>query len=484
MKSVRRILFTLLLVLLMGSSVSSLPGSEASAAEVSVDNITKISGGSFKQEGSKWYYRYKDGTSPEKGLYQIKGKVYYIGSSGQRKSGFQTIGKSQYYFGKKSEGYMYKKCWLTLSSGKVYRIKSSGKVATGLTKVGKKYYYFNSDTGERQYGWHKADGAYRYFGSKSSNGAMYVKKWLTKGKTRYYLTKDGSRATGWQTIGGKKYYFSKKGKACRSKKTLKGVTYYFDSKTGELLYSGANLKVSSDCAILIDADTGKVLYDKSSTKKHANASTTKIMTTILALENTSLTEKVKFSSKAAGTEATHLGAKKGEKFYMEDLLYSMMLPSANDAAVAVAEHISGSTSAFAKLMNKKAKQIGCTKTNFVTPNGLDSGKNHYTTAKDLSKIAAYAYQNSTFRKIIKTKSYSFKSLSGTKYKVINSNELLGDVAGVKGMKTGYTKKAGYCFVGVVESKKGNTYISVTLGAKTSKKRWSDAKKLLKYAYKK
>ncbi len=419
-KSGKKFLFSIFLALLLCLGFSTLSGSEARAADVSMDNVTKISGGSFEKEGSKWYYRYKDGSSPSKGIYKIKGKTYYIGSSGQRKYGWQDINGKTYYFGKKSEGY------------------------------------------------------------------MYAKKWVKEGKARYYLTKSGARASGWKTIGGKTYYFSRKtGKACRSKKTIDGTAYYFDSKTGALLYSGANLSnISSDCAVLINADTGEVLYDKNGDTKHANASTTKILTCILALENSSLKDKVKFSAKAANEEPTKLSVSKGEKFYMEDLLYAMMLPSANDAAVAVAEHISGSTSAFAKLMNKKAKQIGCTSTHFVTPNGLDKGKNHYTTAQDLAKIAAYAYQNSTFRKIIKTKSYSFKNLSGKSYKVKTSNELLGSMAGVKGMKTGYTKKAGYCFVGVIKSKKGNTYISVTLGASSGKKRWADAKTLLKYAYKK
>ncbi len=464
---------------------SFLPGSKAEAATVSVKNVQKLSGGKFEKRGSSWYYVCKNGSTPAKGLYEIKGKTYYLSSTGRRKYGWQTIEGNRYYFGRKSEGYMYKKCWLKLSSGKVYRLTKSGKMATGLTKVGKKYYYFDKETGERQYGWKKVDGKYRYFGKKSSSGAMYVKKWLTKGKYLYYLTSDGSRATGWKTISGKKYYFSKKGRACRSKKKINGVTYYFDSKTGELLYSGANISnISSDCAILINADTGKVLYDKNSTKKHANASTTKILTCIIALENSNLTDKVKISANAAAAEPTKLYLRSGEKVYMKDLLYAMMLPSANDAAVAVAEYISGSTSKFATLMNRKAKEIGCTSTHFVTPNGLDSGLNHYTTAADLAKIASYAYKNSTFRNIIKTKSYSFKSISGYSYSMKNTNDLLGSMTGVKGMKTGYTQKAGYCYVGVIKSKKGNTYICVTLGAKTSTARWSDAKALLNYAYKK
>jgi len=160
----------------------------------------------------------------------------------------------------------------------------------------------------------------------------------------------------------------------------------------------------------------------------------------------------------------------------------LMLPSHNDTAIALAEYVNGSTTNFVKKMNEKARALGCTNTNFVTPNGLDSGVNHYSTALDLSKIARYAMKNSTFRQIIATSSYSFKSGMGYSYKVYTTNELLGKTKGVIGMKTGYTKKAGNCFVGAVKAKNGKMYISVTLGATTETKRWSDAKTLLQYAY--
>ena len=141
---------------------------------------------------------------------------------------------------------------------------------------------------------------------------------------------------------------------------------------------------------MINADTGKVIYSKNADVPHANASTTKIMTCILALENCKLNEKVKFSPYAASIEASKLYANAGEVFYLRDLLYSLMLPSHNDTAVAIAEHVSGSADKFVKLMNKKAAEIGCTNTHFATPNGLDAGYNHYTTASDLAKIARYA----------------------------------------------------------------------------------------------
>ena len=173
------------------------------------------------------------------------------------------------------------------------------------------------------------------------------------------------------------------------------------------------------------------------------------MTCILALENCKLNEKVKFSPYAASIEASKLYANAGEIFYLRDLLYSLMLPSHNDTAVAIAEHVSGSADKFVKLMNKKSAEIGCTNTHFATPNGLDAGYNHYTTASDLAKIARYALRNQTFRSLIRTGSYSFSSLNtGRRFYVNTTNALLGNVPGVQGMKTGFTNKAKYCFIGL------------------------------------
>ena len=210
----------------------------------------------------------------------------------------------------------------------------------------------------------------------------------------------------------------------------------------------------------------------------------KIMTCILALENSKMNETVNFSARAAAQEPTKLYARTGEKFYMRDMLYSLMLPSHNDTAVAIAEHISGSQSKFAKLMNQKAAQIGCSNTHFVTANGLDAGYNHYTTASDLARIASYAIKKPAFLKLINTKSYAFRSLNTRRrFSVNTTNALLGNMPGVTGMKTGYTNKAGHCFVGLCRSQKGNTYISVVLGGPTSKARWRDSRILLNYAYK-
>lgn len=289
--------------------------------------------------------------------------------------------------------------------------------------------------------------------------------------------------TGWVTDkSGNRYYFGKDGKAVAGKHKIKGTNYYFN-QNGALTHTGLNYNISSDCALLMNADTGKIVYAKNENVAHANASTTKIMTCILALENCKLNEKVKFSSYAASIEPSKLYANAGEVFYLKDLLYSLMLPSHNDTAVAIAEHISGSSAKFVNLMNKKAAEIGCTNTHFATPNGLDAGYNHYTTASDLAKIAQYAIKKPMFRKLVSTSYYSFSNLNtGRSYYVGTTNSLLGNVPGVAGMKTGYTRKAGYCFVGLSHSAKGNTYISVVLGGSSSSERWQDSQRLLTYAY--
>lgn len=364
-----------------------------------------------------------------------------------------------------------------------YRYTDKTYARNQYLRINKKLYYFNK-SGKRWHGFHKANGKKYYFGT-NAQGYLHRNRLFRYKGYYYYASKDGSIVTGWHTTkSGKTYYFDSTGKAYTGRKRINKTNYYF-RKNGALDHSGLKYNLSSDCALLINADTGKVLYSKNENLRHANASTTKIMTCILALENSSLNDKVTFSKKAASVEPSKLYAKAGETFYMRDLLYSLMVPSHNDTAIAIAEHISGSTSAFAELMNEKARELGCTNTHFVTPNGLDAGLNHYTTASDLANIARYAIKNPTFRKLINTKRYSFKSLNTKRnFTVATTNALLGKQAGVIGLKTGVTDKAGYCFVGLCRSRKGNTYISVTLGGPTSAARWRDSKILLTYAYKK
>lgn len=362
-----------------------------------------------------------------------------------------------------------------------YQYKDKTFAKNVFLKINNKTYRFNH-LGHRWCSWHTYNGKQYYFGSRSQG--YLIKNSLIRYKNNYYYVgKDGAMVTGWITDkSGTTYYFGKDGKAVTGKHRIQKTNYYFNAN-GTLEHTGLDYNLSSDCALLINANTGKVVYAKNENVRHANASTTKIMTCILALENCKLNEKVTFSPYAASIEPSKLYANAGEVFYLKDLLYSLMLPSHNDTAVAIAEHVSGSTAKFVDLMNKKAAAIGCTNTHFATPNGLDFGYDHYTTASDLAKIARYAIKRNMFRKLISTGYYSFSNLNtGRTYYIGTTNALLGNLPGVQGMKTGYTNKAGYCFVGLSYSQKGNTYISVVLGGSSSASRWEDSRRLLTYAY--
>ncbi len=211
-------------------------------------------------------------------------------------------------------------------------------------------------------------------------------------------------------------------------------------------------------AVLMDADSGRILFDKNGEEKLANASTTKILTCILALEKGEPEQEVVFSEEAVKQPEVHLGAAEGENFHLGDLLYSLMLESHNDTAVAVAEAISGSTAAFAKAMNEKAKEIGCRETHFVSPNGLDwedAEGAHETTAADLARILRYCIQESPkreeFLKITRTGEKTFFNLAGNRsYSCVNHNAFLSMMDGALTGKTGFTGKAGYCYVGALK----------------------------------
>lgn len=243
-------------------------------------------------------------------------------------------------------------------------------------------------------------------------------------------------------------------------------------------------------AVLMDADSGRILFEKNGEERLANASTTKILTCILALEKGEPEETVTFSEEAVRQPEVHLGASKGEVFYLGDLLYSLMLESHNDTAVAVAEAISGSTAAFAEEMNQKAKEIGCTETHFVSPNGLDwedEDGPHETTAGDLARLLRYCIRQSPkkeeFLKITRTGEKSFSNLSGTRtYSCTNHNAFLSMMDGALTGKTGFTGKAGYCYTGAL-SDGDRTFIIALLACgwpnnKTYK--WSDARALFSY----
>lgn len=243
-------------------------------------------------------------------------------------------------------------------------------------------------------------------------------------------------------------------------------------------------------AVLMDADSGRILFEKNGEERLANASTTKILTCILALEKGEPEETVTFSEEAVRQPEVHLGASKGEVFYLGDLLYSLMLESHNDTAVAVAEAVSGSTAAFAEEMNQKAKEIGCTETHFVSPNGLDwedEDGPHETTAGDLARLLRYCIHQSPkkeeFLKITRTGEKSFSNLSGTRtYSCTNHNAFLSMMDGALTGKTGFTGKAGYCYTGAL-SDGDRTFIIALLACgwpnnKTYK--WSDARALFSY----
>lgn len=261
----------------------------------------------------------------------------------------------------------------------------------------------------------------------------------------------------------------------------------------EVVLSGENISLEekknkltaslrSKAACVMDGDTGRVLFGKSETEKLPMASTTKIMSCIIALEKGNLNDTVTFSKYAASMPDVQLNAASGEQFLLKDLLYSLMLESHNDTAVAIAEHVGGSVEGFAELMNAKAAELGLTSTHFVTPNGLDADT-HYTTAEELSLIAAYAIRNETFVSIIGTPSHSFKSINKKRtYKVNNKDRFLTMYDGAIGVKTGFTGKAGYCFTGAVK-KDGKTLISSVLACgwpPNKSLKWKDTKALMNF----
>lgn len=243
-----------------------------------------------------------------------------------------------------------------------------------------------------------------------------------------------------------------------------------------------DLRLRALSALLLDASNNRVLYEENGYNRMPNASTTKIMTCIVALEKGNLDEVVTVSSYAASMPDVQLNVKAGEQYYLGDLLYSLMLESHNDVAVAIAEHIGGSVEDFAVMMNDKARLLGCDDTNFVTPSGLDA-EQHYTTARDLAVIASYAIKNERFIKITNAQTHSFKEINNKRsFTVSNKNRFLYMMDGAIGVKTGFTGRAGYCFVGAVK-RPDRTLISVVLGCgwpPNKNLKWTDTKNLMNY----
>lgn len=255
--------------------------------------------------------------------------------------------------------------------------------------------------------------------------------------------------------------------------------------------SGDNsLALYAQSAALMDADTGRILYAKNAEEQRPMASTTKIMTLILALENANPDDLVTVSAYAASMPDVQLHLRAGEHYRLGDLLYSMMLESHNDSAVAIAEHVGGSVADFARLMNAKARDIGCYATYFITPNGLDAEDDtgvHSTTAADLARILRYCIMESPkkeeFLKITRTNAYSFSDLEGIRtFTVGNKNAFLHMMEGALTGKTGFTGNAGYCYVGALRQGE-RTFIVALLACGWPNNRsykWSDTRKLMSY----
>lgn len=260
-------------------------------------------------------------------------------------------------------------------------------------------------------------------------------------------------------------------------------------------FADSDLKTYCPSSILMETSTGKILYEKNANEVSFPASTTKIMTAILTVENCKLDDVATVSHNAVYSipyDYTHASLKEGEELTIEQLLYALMIPSANDAAIVLAEHISGSVEEFAKLMNKKAKELGCKNTHFVNPNGIHN-KNHTSTAYDLALMGQYAMKNETIRKIVSTKQFTLPTTN--KYNKTdrifnNTNDLLSTYSryyyeGTTGVKTGYTGEAGNCIVASAK-KNGFEVLLVVLGGKSTSKglseRYLDCKTLFDYAF--
>lgn len=239
------------------------------------------------------------------------------------------------------------------------------------------------------------------------------------------------------------------------------------------------IDITSRIALIYDRASGKILYEKNGNKQTPMASTTKIMTAIVVLENAKLTDTVTITSKAASMGGSRLGLKKNDKITVNDLLYGLMLRSGNDAAVALAIHVGGSVEEFADMMNEKATELGLYNSHFIVPHGLDN-EGHYTTAYELAKIADYALKIDKFKEIVGTKVTTIY-INGYAKKINNTNNLLGSVSGVYGVKTGFTNGAGRCLVTACK-RDDLDIITVIIGADTNNIRSKDTIKLIQYVY--
>ena len=254
--------------------------------------------------------------------------------------------------------------------------------------------------------------------------------------------------------------------------TLPQINWALEKDTEEI-------DITSRIALIYDRASGKILYEKNGNKQTPMASTTKIMTAIVVLENANLNDTVTIDSKSAGIGGSRLGLKKNDKITVNDLLYGLLLRSGNDAAIALATYVGGSVEGFAELMNKKAQELGLVNSHFVVPHGLDN-EGHYTTAYELAKMADYALKIDKFKEIVGCKTATIY-INGYAKTINNTNNLLGSVYGVYGVKTGFTNGAGRCLVAACK-KNELDIITVIIGADTNNIRSKDTINLIKYAY--
>lgn len=241
------------------------------------------------------------------------------------------------------------------------------------------------------------------------------------------------------------------------------------------------LQLNCKNAILYDRKYKRILFEKDAYTKVPNASTTKILTAIVVSENCNINEIAEVSQNAVNVMGSKVKFRKGDKISVNDLLNGMLLCSGNDAAIVLAEHISGSVESFCELMNKKAKVIGANNTNFLSPHGLDV-ENHYTTAYDLAIIADYALRNSYLANIFSKKVETIY-INGNPRNIYTTNEMLSVYNGADGVKTGFTNDAGRCLVTSATNDSGRQLISVVLGCDTKNFRTQDSVKLLDYGFK-
>ncbi len=216
------------------------------------------------------------------------------------------------------------------------------------------------------------------------------------------------------------------------------------------VYAATDVNTSAKACVVIEANSGRILYEKNPNQQLPEASTTKIMTALVVAENCNIDEVVEIPRQAQGVEGSSIYLRAGEHLTVKELLYGLMLQSGNDCAVALALHAGGSIDTFADMMNEKARELGCTNTNFTNPHGLPDD-NHYTSAHDLGLIACAAMNNDIVKEIVSTQKVLISN-EGYDYQrvILNKNKILKQFDGANGVKTGYTKKAGRCFVGAAE----------------------------------